>query len=78
MNYPINESMGNNAIATKPISLSSSIALGQNQAHSIIEMFNNPNLRSPFFVPCTDNNYEQYDSPCRESNSGRRVVSQVL
>ena len=59
VNYPFNDSMANSLIATKPISLSPSIAWGQNRAQSIIEMFNNPNLRSFYFVPCTDNNYEQ-------------------
>ena len=59
VNYLFNESMANNLNSTKPISLSRSIAWGQNRAQSIIEMFNNPNLRSFYFVPCTDTKYEQ-------------------
>ena len=59
VNYPFNESMANKVTARKPISLFPSSPWGQNRAQSIIEMFNNPNLRSFHFVPCTDNKYEQ-------------------
>ena len=59
VNYPLKESMANNVTATKPISLSQLIAWGQNRARSIIEMFQNQNHRSFYFVPCTDNKYKQ-------------------